>query len=394
MANLQQLLADYRTAFKAGDSVTISEILQFAKHDAALSARLLALEEELLAGVPMIDVDVEKLVSKVNPGGALHRVRDALEAWINDHSVGIRASLQFLPFAAAFVFGISMYLLGTGVQPPLAWWLALVAALCIGSIAVVCTSSFWRPYPRIPEVSPIRGSTEAAAEPEGGENGEQRSGGQLVVIRQRRITTVAWGLPIAASIAVVAVFVLQRPFLGDGLLVNDREYLISNGEFSPEETFAVPLRFEVRPDLDGAPTQPVFISARLENTDTDVPIPWALTVVDSKGGLIGTSRAKHGAALVSLANYPADNRDEWLATIQLGHSIGGNVRSPLGWSLYSRGARTTFVEARQPRALLSEDVIRRLELIRDHWELEQEMTNPPLESIEAPISSESDSREP
>ena len=394
MANAVQILADYRGAFEAGDILTTTEILQFAKHDEGLSEQLLALEEELLVDAPVFEMEVERLVSTVNRGGVVHRARDALEAWIGDHSADIRASIRLLPFAATVTFGISLYLLGTGAQSPLSWWLALLAALCIGSIGVVCTSSLWRPYPSITNVRHATPKRKAILETKERHDEVQRPVAEVVVPRQRRVTNVVWGVAMAVSLALVAVIVLQQPFLNDGFTMGDGEYLISRGEFPAEQNLAVPLRFGVGTRSAGTPTQPVVISAHLKNVDSGVPIPLVLTVVDSNGDLISESRAEHGAALVSLSSYPMDNREEWLATIQYGNATPIDYGQPLEWSLYGSGDRTAFVAAEQPRSPDAEEAVRRLDVIRDQWEPGQAEAGIPLESLEVPVTSESESHEP
>jgi len=394
MASALQILADYRAAFEAGDCVTTTEILQFAKHDEGLSEQLLALEEELLVDAPVFEMDVERLASTVNRGGVVHRARDALEAWIGDHSADIRASIRLFPFAAAVTFGISLYLLGTGTQSPLSWWLALLAALCIGSIGVVCTSSLWRPYPSIPMISHATPKRKAIMEAKERHAEEQQSVAQVDDLRRQRVTTALWGAAMATSLATVAVIAFQRPFLNDGFLMEDGEYLISQVTFPAEQNLAVPLRFEVGTRSAGPPTQPIMITARLESIDSDVPIPWVLTVVDSNGDLISMSRAEHGAALVSLANYPMGDHEEWLATIQYGNATLTDDGLPLEWSLYGSGDRTAFVAAAQPRSLDSEEAVRRLDVIRDQWELGQAEPGVVPESMEVPVTSESEAHEP
>lgn len=394
MAKALQILADYRGAFEAGDVLTTTEILQFAKHDEGLSEQLLALEEELLVDAPVYEMDVERLASTVNRGGVVHRARYALEAWIGDHSADIRASIRLLPFAATVTFGISLYLLGTGAQSPLSWWLALLAALCIGSIGVVCTSSLWRPYPSIRKDYHATPKHKAILEAKERHGEVQRPVAEAVFLRQRRVTNVVWGAAMAASLAPVVVIVLQRPFLNDGFLMENGEYLISQGAFPAEQSLAVPLRFGVGSRSAGTPAQPVVIGARLKNVDGDVPIPLVLTVFDSNGELISRSRAEHGAALVSLSNYPMDDREEWLATIQYGNATPIDVGQPLEWSLYGSGDRTAFVAAQQPRSPDAEEAGRRLDVIRDRWEPGQAETGIPPESIEVPVTSESDSHEP
>ena len=365
-----QILTDYKAAFDAGDLVTSNEILQFAKHDAALSEQLLALEDRLLASAPAFDVDIEHLVSKVNHGGILHRARDLLEAWIGDHAADIRASIRLFPFAAAIAFGVCLYLLGAGARPPLSWWLAVGAALCIGSIAVICTSSLWRPYPRIPESSHIRSSTKVEDKPGKPRNNDLRSGASVVVVRQRRVTTAVWGLPVAASVAVLAFIVLQRPPLNDDYLVNQNGHLIGTGEFTTTEFVAVPLSFDLTQQPDEARFQSFTITARLEDTEFDAP--WSLSVIDSNGALIGTSRGdKEGAALVKLSGQPATIDERWVVAIQLGRLSNIESQYPLEWSLYSGGVHTTFVEAEKPLAVDSEETLGSLEFLREQLQVEQ-----------------------
>lgn len=362
MATPQQILEDYRAAFESGDSVTTTEILQYAKHDATLSEQLLALEEELLADAPAFDIDVDQMAAKVNRGGTLHRARDVLEAWIGDHAADIRASIRLLPFVAAIAFGICLYLLGAGIQPPTSWWLAVGAALCIGSIAVVCTSSLWRPYPRIPDTAPIDASKSTTDEPTADDDGQERIGGQVVVLRRRRVTTIVWGGSMVASLAVVAVAALQSSILYTVHSVNRAEYLIKRGELPTDVGIAVPLKLDFGPRPGASTSQQLTIEARLENNE--FAAPWALTLVDSEGALIGTSHSKEEAALVSLTRYPADVDEKWLATIQVIDSRDIEAQLPMRWSLYASGSHTGFVEGEEPRRLNSEQMVEGAQSIR------------------------------
>lgn len=396
MANPEHLIADYCAAFKAGDLATTAEILQFAKHDAVLSEQLLALEAELLVDAPPLDVDVEPWVATIHRGGHLHRLRDNLESWIGDHAAEIRALIRFWPFGAALGFGLALYGLGTGPEPPLSWWLGLAAALCIGSIAVVCTSSLWRRYPtqnqgamvgRAPAPRPLR--DERNVEP------KQTFGGRILVRRHRTVTTATWGFAVAASLIIVIMITLQTsPFRGhspggDIERWLSTQYLLIQGEIADSQSFFVPLRF----NSDNIPMQPFLLAAKLASDHDDRPIPWALTIIDNEGNLVSASRGENGAALVSLPNFPSTDQ-EWLAMIHVMDPKYFGEQLPVSWSLYSNGAKNSIVAAARPIKSGSDDRLKRIATALEGWQMPYTLPLPTTDPNASPTDEEPEPHDP
>ena len=154
-ARNEQKVDQYRTALAAGDVVTQHELIQFAKHDEDLAAQFIALEDEVFADVPAVVVDVDRVRARILGGQRIQAMLERTEAWVYGAETGIRAFFRYWPLIGAIVFGVCLFLMGRSPSDVAYRWLFGLAAVSLGSIAVVCASSLWHRRPTQRDTVPI-----------------------------------------------------------------------------------------------------------------------------------------------------------------------------------------------------------------------------------------------
>lgn len=148
--------------------MTQHELIQFARHDEDLAAQFIALEADVLADVPTVAIDVDRVRARMHGGKGIRSVLERVEAWVYGAETGIRAFFRYWPMVAAGVFGACLFLMGRWPAAGAYRWLVGLAAISLGSIAVVCASSLWRRYPTQQDATatelPLRDDTRESAE--------------------------------------------------------------------------------------------------------------------------------------------------------------------------------------------------------------------------------------